>query len=38
MRKSTVCTIVACLLLAAMPYSVSADATEDIPTNAATGA
>ena len=38
MRKSTVCTIVACLLLAAMPYSVSADATEDIPTNAeATG-
>ena len=35
MRKSTVCTIVACLLLAAMPYSVAADATEDIPTNAA---
>lgn len=35
MRKSTVCTIVACLLIAAMPYSVTADATEDIPTNAA---
>ena len=35
MRKSTVCTIVACLLLAAMPYSVAADAAEDIPTNAA---
>jgi transforming growth factor-beta-induced protein len=35
MRKSTVCTIVACLLLAAMPYSVAADATEDIPANAA---
>ena len=34
MRKSTVCTIVACLLIAAMPYSVTADATEDIPTNA----
>jgi len=28
-------TFVACLLLAAMPYSVVADATEDIPTNAA---
>lgn len=38
MRKSSVYTIVACLLLAALPYSVSADATEDIPTNAeATG-
>ena len=35
MRKSLVCTFVACLLLAAMPYSVVADATEDIPTNAA---
>ena len=38
MRKSTVYTLVACLLLAALPYSVSADATEDIPANAqATG-
>ena len=35
MRKSLVYTFVACLLLAAMPYSVVADATEDIPTNAA---
>ena len=35
MRKSIVYTLVACLLLAAMPYSVSADASEDIPTNAA---
>ena len=35
MRKSIVYTFVACLLLAAMPYSVVADATEDIPTNAA---
>ena len=35
MRKSLVYTFVACLLLAAMPYSVTADATEDIPTNAA---
>ena len=39
MRKSLVYTFVACLLIAAMPYSVSADASEDIPTNAAaTGA
>ncbi|MAY05056.1 MAG: hypothetical protein CMB25_05595 [Euryarchaeota archaeon] len=38
MRKSIVYTFVACLLLAAMPYSVTADASEDIPTNAeATG-
>ncbi len=38
MRKSIVYTLVACLLLAALPYSVSADATEDIPANAqATG-
>ena len=38
MRKSIVCTIAACFLLAALPYSVSADATEDIPANAqATG-
>ena len=35
MRKSLVYTFVACLLIAAMPYSVSADASEDIPTNAA---
>ena len=35
MRKSIVYTLVACLLLAAMPYSVTADETEDIPTNAA---
>ena len=35
MRKTLVYTFVACLLIAAMPYSVSADATEDIPTNAA---
>ena len=35
MRKSIVYTFVACLLIAAMPYSVSADATEDIPANAA---
>ena len=35
MRKSIVYTLVACLLLAAVPYSVSADASEDIPTNAA---
>ena len=38
MRKSSVYTIVACLLLAALPFSASADATEDIPANAqATG-
>ena len=35
MRKSIVYIFVACLLLAAIPYSVTADATEDIPTNAA---
>ena len=35
MRKSIVYTFVACLLIAAMPYSVSADETEDIPANAA---
>ncbi|MGB1567873.1 MAG: fasciclin domain-containing protein, partial [Candidatus Poseidoniaceae archaeon] len=35
MRKSIVYTFVACLLIAAMPYSVTADASEDIPTNAA---
>lgn len=35
MRKSIVCTLVACLLLSAMPFSVTADETEDIPTNAA---
>ena len=35
MRKSIVYTFVACLLIAAMPYSVSADASEDIPANAA---
>ena len=35
MRKSIVYTFVACLLISAMPYSVSADASEDIPANAA---
>ena len=34
MRKSTVCTNVSCLLLAAKPYSDAADATEDKPNNA----
>ena len=38
MRKSLVYTFVACLLLTAMPYSVTADDTIDIPANAeATG-
>ena len=35
MRKSIVCTLVACLILSATPYTVAADSNEDIPTNAA---
>jgi transforming growth factor-beta-induced protein len=35
MRKSIVYTFVACLLIAAMPYSVTADVSDDIPANAA---
>ena len=35
MRKSIVYTLIACLLASSLPFSVTADATEDIPTNAA---
>ena len=35
MRKSIVYTLIACLLVSSLPFSVTADATEDIPTNAA---
>ena len=35
MRKSIVYTLIACLLVSSLPFSVTADATDDIPTNAA---
>ena len=35
MRKSIVYTLITCLLVSSLPFSVTADATEDIPTNAA---
>jgi len=35
MRKSIVYTLIACLLVSSIPFSVTADATDDIPTNAA---
>ena len=35
MRKSIVYTLIACLLASSLPFSVTADATDDIPTNAA---
>ena len=34
MRKSIVYTLIACLLVSSLPFSVTADATDDIPTNA----
>jgi uncharacterized surface protein with fasciclin (FAS1) repeats len=35
MRKSIVYTLIACLLVSSLPFSVTADANDDIPTNAA---
>ena len=35
MRKSIVYTLITCLLVSSLPFSVTADATDDIPTNAA---